>query len=441
MIPKIILIFVLTYAASSTAMRTRQIVPIDALKKLDIKTSINSIGTATGGIIGAVPELVTDTFGNILDINNMPNVPWIPVPELIINEGYPSESHFVTTSDGYVLNIHRIPYGKSGASNGQVVYLQHGLFAASSDWVLNGPKNALGYILADLGYDVWMGNVRGNRYSRNHTTFSPSSKEFWQFDWHEIGKIDIPTIIDYILEQTQQSDLFHIGHSQGTTSFYVMTSLKPEYNNKIKAHISLAPIAYMNHLFSPLLRIVSLGTLPLDVLFQMVGQYEFMPSSGFLNFLTDAVCSEGVGKVLCKNVLFAMAGFSPKQMNVSSIPLLMAHYSAGAATKQVVHYGQEVNSGKFEQFDYGAYRNYKIYGSIFPPDYDLSKITAPMYLIYSSNDWLAANVDVEKLYSQLPNGKELYNIPIQTWNHLDFLFGNNATEMVYDKIVQILSNY
>ncbi|CAH1105288.1 unnamed protein product [Psylliodes chrysocephalus] len=421
MVSKIIFIFVLTYAASNTA--------------------VNSLEAEVGGIIGAVPELVTDVFGNVLDINNIQTVPWKPVPELIRNEGYPSESHYVTTWDGYILNIHRIPHGKLGQTNGKVVYLQHGLLAASSDWIINRPKNGLGYILADLGYDVWMGNVRGNRYSRNHTTLSPDSKEFWQFDWNEIGKIDIPTIIDYILAHTQLTELIHIGHSQGTTTFYVMTSLMPEYNKKIKVHISLAPIGYMNHLFSPLLRLIALGTLPIDVLRQLLGQNELLPSSGFLNYLTDSACSVGVGKVLCKNALFALAGFSPNQMNASFIPLLMAHYPAGAATKQLIHYTQEVNSAKFEQFDYGPIKNYNLYGSIFPPDYDLSKITAPIHFIYSSNDWTAAVIDVKRLYSQLPNGKELYNVPLQTFNHLDFLVGNDVVELVYNKILDILSHY
>lgn len=32
--------------------------------------------------------------------------------EMIQTRGYPVESHFVTTKDGYILNMFRIPYGK-----------------------------------------------------------------------------------------------------------------------------------------------------------------------------------------------------------------------------------------------------------------------------------------------------------------------------------------
>uniref|UniRef100_A0A6P7H2Q2 Lipase 3-like n=1 Tax=Diabrotica virgifera virgifera TaxID=50390 RepID=A0A6P7H2Q2_DIAVI len=338
------------------------------------------------------------------------------------------------------LFLHRIPYGKSGKKLNKVAYLQHGLLASSDDWVVMGSKRGLAYILADEGYDVWLGNCRGSYYSRNHTQWNPDKdSEFWQFSWHQIGTTDIPAMIDFILEKTGATKLYHVGHSQGTTSFYVMASMRPEYNAKIAHHISLAPVAYMNHLFSPLMRAMALGTLPIGLTLESLGKNEFLPGSGFLNMLTDSVCSEGVGQVLCKNTLFAMTGFSPKQMNVSDLPLLMAHYPAGASTKQVEHYGQLINSGRFCQYDFTILKNKEHYGQIIPPDYDLSKITAPITLMYSSNDWLAAVVDVEKLAKQLPNLKESYRIPLVTWNHIDYILGKDAPTLVYEKVVSVLS--
>lgn len=44
-----------------------------------------------------------------------------------------------------------------------------------------------------------------------------------------------------------------------------MTASLPEYNNKIIAAASLAPIGYMNHMTSPLLKIMSYWTGTLSV--------------------------------------------------------------------------------------------------------------------------------------------------------------------------------
>lgn len=61
-------------------------------------------------------------------------------------EGYPSETHTITTEDGYILNVHRIPNGREGQRNGKVVLLEHGFEDSSACWVLMGPGNSLGNI-------------------------------------------------------------------------------------------------------------------------------------------------------------------------------------------------------------------------------------------------------------------------------------------------------
>ncbi|KAJ4452217.1 hypothetical protein ANN_03735 [Periplaneta americana] len=170
---------------------------------------------------------------------------------MIVYDGYPQETHIVVTEDGYALTVHRIPHGRGkGNSTGcdkAAVVLVHGLFGSSAYWLFTGVDSALSYMLADRGYDVWMFNARGNLYSTKYTPErDPRTKEFWDFSWHESGVYDLPAVIDYILEMTGKEKIFYVGHSMGNAIFYVMMSQRPEYNDKVTAMISLAPIAYMN---------------------------------------------------------------------------------------------------------------------------------------------------------------------------------------------------
>jgi len=41
--------------------------------------------------------------------------------------------------------------------------------------------HVVGFILSDAGFDVWMGNVRGNTYSRWHVKYKPSQAKFWEW--------------------------------------------------------------------------------------------------------------------------------------------------------------------------------------------------------------------------------------------------------------------
>lgn len=110
-----------------------------------------------------------------------------------------------------------------------------------------------------------MGNARGNTYSRHHVTIKPEKSKFWKFSWHEIGYYDMPAMIDYVLKETGKAKIHYIGFSQGTIVFWVMASMRPEYNDKIISMQALAPVGYVGNIRSPLIKAIAPFTNSLEV--------------------------------------------------------------------------------------------------------------------------------------------------------------------------------
>lgn len=92
-------------------------------------------------------------------------------------------------------------------------------------------------------------------------------------------------------------------------------------------------------------------------------------------------------------------------------------------------------------FDYGMTKNLVKYGQLSPPSYDLGAVTAPVFLHYSDNDWLAAVKDVDELASKLGNLVGKFRVSDPKFNHLDFTYATDADTLLYNRVISFIQRY
>uniref|UniRef100_A0A8D8TTB0 Lipase 1 n=1 Tax=Cacopsylla melanoneura TaxID=428564 RepID=A0A8D8TTB0_9HEMI len=366
-------------------------------------------------------------------------------PKIISQYGYPFESHTVVTQDGYILGIYRIPNGKHrNASDPQKkpVYLQHGFTTSSADWVLAGPNISKAFLLSDEGYDVWLGNIRGNTYSRRHKCLSPDEAKFWDFSFHEMALYDIPATIDYILEKTNNKQLSFIGHAMGSTVFYITSILRPEYNDKVLVHVSLAPINYLGRTRSFIFKGIALFVNPFKAIIDLLLHGEILTRTPAVDSAMKLLCTKGdAAKKFCLNLLSFIFGGNEHQIPASLVPSIAADEPAGISIKSLTHYMQFINSKRFCQYDYGT-QNILKYNSTTPPDYNITAIQSKVVLIYGTGDILSTEADILQFYRQLPSDTaRLYKVNYTAFTLIDFIYAKDVKSLVDDDLLEILSAY
>lgn len=371
------------------------------------------------------------------------------ITELIQSKGYPCEEYKVITEDGYILGLFRIPYGRKSYSSrkqsspGRPVLLQHGLLDAATTWVVNFPEQSLGYILADAGYDVWLGNMRGNHYSRAHVKYDPDHDEaFWDFSWDDMARDDLPSMIYYILKATKQPQLAYVGHSQGTLIGFTQFG---HPTNDLQKNVSffgaLAPIATIAHTKSPIKYLAGISKEIAELLYLLFGRSEFMPSSEFEKWLARYACDQPIpDQLICADILFLICGPEKKNLNETRIPVYFAHEPDGTSTKNMIHYAQGVESGKFQAYDYGSPATNQLhYNQSTPPLYTIESMAIPTAVFWSDEDWLADPEDVSYIFDNIRS--MIYEKFIPGYNHLDFIWALTANQWIYQDLIEVMQRY
>uniref|UniRef100_A0A1I8MQ42 Lipase n=1 Tax=Musca domestica TaxID=7370 RepID=A0A1I8MQ42_MUSDO len=371
----------------------------------------------------------------------------IIILDRVLEVGYPCEEHEVETEDGYFLKIYRIPdspksivQSPSPSSSRQrpLVLLEHGLMGTSDTWILNGPESSLPFLLADRGYDVWLGNARGNLYARKHRRLSIHQGDFWRFSWHEIGYYDLAATIDYILQnatEVAEKSLHYVGHSQGTTILTVLMTMREEYQQYLRTVNLWSPVIFLDNTENRLLKVLSPYMGYYNIVTEKFSRQEFVPFNELFDLLKYSACQkESQLHAFCSPLAIMIEG-TYHNKNRSALQLCLETHPGGISTEQFLHFMQVIYSSEFRQYDFGLFENFARYSQAYPPRYPLERIHKLLHIWYSRGDETVKPQDVHRFAAGMP-AVVLHRISDDNWSHSDYMFGLNARQQVNEPLIE-----
>jgi len=349
--------------------------------------------------------------------------------ELAHHYGYKCEEHYVHTKDGYILGVHRIPPKDRQHTTFQgVVFLQHGFMQNSESWIVRGPAKALPFILADFGYDVWLGNNRGNKYSYKHTTYSAHEEEFWNFCLDDFANSDLPAMFEHVLAVTGVKSLSYIGFSQGTAQAFAAFSTNEKLTEKIKLFVALAPATRVYQLSNPI--VAALTTSRPDLVFLLLGKKALLSETLFWR------------RVLAPHSFVALIDFSLKylfkwstsELDPLEKELMYSHLYSYSSVKCLVHWFQITRTSRFQMYDGTVSPVHNSYLHYVLPAYQPSKIKCPMAIFYGGKDTVP---DMKYLLNEVPPSTFIHKE--DNYEHLDLIWAASAPERIFKKVVEVLN--
>eukprot|EP01147_Barroeca_monosierra_P007583 gene7583-7708_t len=342
--------------------------------------------------------------------------------------GYYLEQHVVYTADGYQLSLHHLIQTQKNTPCKGVVFLQHGLMQSSEVWLCTG--DAFAYQLAEDGFDVWLGNSRGNKYSCKHFSLRPDNPAFWDFSIDEMIAYDVPACLSWILHYTNVEKLAYVGFSQGTALGFGTFSLNMKIANQVSVFIALAPAGKALGLRQGFLQ--TLVHLAPQSIFLIFGTRALMPWVSFWRTVLSRKVYASLIEAGCK-MLF---DWNMQQLGDHRRRLMLySHLFSLASVKTIVHWFQIVASDRFQQYDdlrefHGSYKN--IEQQVYP----IEQIPCRVIMIYGGADRLT---DIMWMKENLPSHFSHQHIRIPDFEHLDIMWGERANDLVFPHIISALN--
>ncbi|XP_074335449.1 triacylglycerol lipase 2-like [Apium graveolens] len=358
-----------------------------------------------------------------------------------LTRGYKCEDYDVITDDGYILRLERFSQGRvrhRDRDRKPPVFLQHGLIADAMIWFSHSHADQiLPLILVEAGFDVWMGNSRGSRFSRKHISENfTNSDNYWDFSYVEYGKYDLQASLKFVYEQTGQK-AHYAGHSLATTTI-VVAALEWDIEEVVKSVTFVCPVFYLTHM-NLLLSIAahaylaeitaSVGISYLDLKYPPLNAFEF------------AICN--TPGVNCWTLLIDAVSGPNCCLNASAFNIFLRNLPQPTSMKVFEHLSQMLRTGVFGKYDYGnPITNLEHYGVPEAPVYDIRKLpkTLPILILSGGKDQIASPQDVHRLRSELKD-HNIHHLYLDEFSHLDFSNGMTSKDVLYPDVIKFMKRF
>ena len=254
-----------------------------------------------------------------------------------------------------------------------------------------------------------------------------------------MGTGDLPTWIDYILEETSQEKLAYIGHSQGTSQMFYGASEQPEYfKDKVSLFVALGPVTKIPHEQCKAITLASTIYDTLATAASTFGIDVMLDSNWFTSEATKLFCTNGPLQDFCDYMAEAFISGDPKADDHDRLTVKNAHGPYGTPTKSLLHYAQNIREDRFQVWadDYSHWFNIheKHQTDLIP----IENIEVPVALFVGQSDKLADVEDAQWIKSQL--GDKAVHYQEIVGGHISFMIGKDMSYFTED-VIGLLSQY
>ncbi len=336
---------------------------------------------------------------------------WI-VGSKYVSKRRADEIHFVRTVDRWPIALHRYPPRKKRAGLAPIIFC-HGLGANRFNFDLDD-NLSLAVTLANMGYDVFLLELRGIGFSRREKLFYPGK---WDICFDDFVEKDIPAAIDFVTEFTGNKKVHWVGHSMGGMVAYAFCQFSVA--KKIKSVSAIAGPGNLTPLRPKLMPLINLMFLakPFPVLHQSFFIKLYAPLAVFL-----------------KRNYFLRFLFNSKVMQLSAMKKAAANLISDVPFKLLFQFGQWVKFGDMFSLEGYSYRA------------NFHKIKKPFLFISGEKDVLAGFQTVEEVYKKI-SSKDKKHVHFSSksgttdYGHGDIVISDAARLEVYPVVINWIEEH